>query len=89
MSFKEIENWLKVINKYKEKDKIKTNYVFAIIGNKKDLLESNKNLRKSIIDGGKNLAILNNAAFCSTTAKEDIDIKNIIDIACKKLFNSD
>ena len=87
MSFKEIENWLKVINKYKEKDKIKTNYVFAIIGNKKDLLESNKNLKKSIIDGGKNLAILNNAVFCSTTAKEDIDIKNIIDIACKKLFN--
>jgi small GTP-binding protein len=87
MSFKEIENWLKVINKYKEKDKIKTNYVFAIIGNKKDLLENNNNLKKSIIDGGKNLAVLNNAAFCSTTAKEDIDIKNIIDIACKKLFN--
>ena len=89
MSFKEIENWLKVINKYKEKDKIKKNYVFAIIGNKKDLLENNNNLKKSIIDGGKNLAVLNNAAFCSTTAKEDIDIKNIIDIACKKLFNSD
>jgi GTPase SAR1 family protein len=87
MSFKEIENWLKVINKYKEMDKIKTNYVFAIIGNKKDLLESNKSIKKPGIEGGKNLAILNNAAFCSTTAREDKDIKNIIDIACKKLYN--
>ena len=86
MSFKEIENWLKVINKIKEKDKAKTNYVFAIIGNKKDLIESNKSLKTSIMDGGKNLAILNNAAFCTTTAKEDKDIKNIIDIACKKLY---
>ena len=86
MSFKEIENWLKVINKIKEKDKAKTNYVFAIIGNKKDLIESNKSLKTSIMDGGKNLAILNNAAFCSTTAKEDKDIKNIIDIAYKKLL---
>ena len=86
MSFKEIENWLKVINKIKEKDKTKTNYVFAIIGNKKDLIESNKSLKTSIMDGGKNLAILNNAAFCSTTAKEDKDIKNIIDIAYKKLL---
>jgi small GTP-binding protein len=88
MSFKEIENWLKVINKYKEKDKVKTNYVFAIIGNKKDLLESNKSIKKPDIEGGKKLAILNNAAFCSTTAKEDKDIKNIIDIACRKFFNS-
>ena len=86
MSFKEIENWLKVINKIKEKDKTKANYVFAIIGNKKDLIESNKSLKTSIMDGGKNLAILNNAAFCTTTAKEDKDIKNIIDIACKKLY---
>ena len=88
MSFKEIEKWLKVINKIKEKDKAKSNYIFAIIGNKKDLIESNKSLKTSILDGGKNLAILNNAAFCTTTAKEDKDIKNIIDIACKKLFDS-
>jgi len=89
MSFKEIENWIKVINRYKEDDKVKTNYVFVIIGNKKDLLESNKNIKKPDIDGGKKLAILNSAVFCSTTAKEDNDIKNIIDIACQKLFNPD
>jgi len=88
MSFKEIENWIKVINKYKEAEKVKANYIFAIIGNKKDLLESNKDIKKPGIEGGKNLAILNNASFCSTTAKEDNDIRNIIDIACKKLFNS-
>ena len=50
MSFKEIENWLKVINKYKDMDKVKVNYVFAIIGNKKDLLENNKNIKKPGIE---------------------------------------
>ena len=88
MSFKEVENWIKVINRYKEQDKIKKDFVIVIIGNKKDLINDNDNMKKPGIDGGKNLAILNNASFCSTTAKEDNDIKNIIDIAFNKLFNS-
>jgi GTPase SAR1 family protein len=98
-SFKEVEFWIKVIQKCKEDEKSKKNYVITIIGNKKDLNDGENNLiiknndnkinddDKPGIESGKKLAILNNAIFNSTTAKDNKDIKTIIGMAIENYIN--
>lgn len=97
-SFKQIEFWIKVIQKCKENEKNKKNYVINIIGNKKDLLDEENNLiindnnnqinnDKPGIESGNKLAILNNAIFYSTTAKDNKDIKDIIGLAIENYIS--
>jgi len=93
-SFKEINFWIKVIQKCKENEKNKKNYVINIIGNKKDLYnEENKLINendendKPGIESGNRLAILNNSLFYSTTAKDNKDIKDIIGMAIENYIN--
>jgi len=93
-SFKEINFWIKVIQKCKENEKNKKNYVINIIGNKKDLyneenklINENDNNDKPGIESGNRLAILNNSLFYSTTAKDNKDIKDIIGMAIENYIN--
>ena len=95
-SFKEVEFWIKVIQKCKENEKTKKNYVINIIGNKKDLNDKENNLiindnkindDKPGIESGNKLAILYNAIFYSTTAKDNKEIKDIIGLAIENYIN--
>lgn len=95
-SFKEVEFWIKVIQKCKENEKSKKNYVINIIGNKKDLNDKENNLiindnkindDKPGIESGNKLAILYNAIFYSTTAKDNKEIKDIIGLAIENYIN--
>ena len=91
ISLKHIQFWIKVIQNFKKNEKQK-DYTLAIIGNKKDLKNSEENLINAnnndvVYNKAKNLANEVNGIFYITTAKEDKDIKDIIGIAIENYIN--
>lgn len=91
ISLKHIQFWIKVIQNFKKNEKQK-DYTLAIIGNKKDLKNTEENLINAnnndvVYNKAKNLANEVNGIFYITTAKEDKDIKDIIGIAIENYIN--
>ena len=89
-SFNEVEFWLKVIENirnHKKKD-----VVVAILANKNDLINNENKLdinndKDANLNKGKILANEINAIFYPTSAKNDINTKDIIGISIEKYIN--
>jgi len=84
-TLKKVGDLINEIKELKEGENNKKDFIFVIIGNKKDLVE--KNGKKNYEEDGKTLSTKNNSIFFPVSALDNSEIQNIIAMAIESYID--